>query len=363
MAEGERVAHDRFQDLVIGVSVNNLSGITGHRYEVPDLLHAAKEAEAMGFDAVWVHDAPLGRRTLAAFDPITLLSAIAGMTRRILLCTGILTPQLRNPVNLAAAWSTLHAVSGERTVLAVGTGAGKAGLVEREYQAVAALRADTELDPQRLYKERGRLFEEALQVVRGLWEQDKLSYSGTYYRFQDVTLGYARPHDPPPILIGAGNYYPKKTGGPVHHDWEADKAGTYRLGPYKRVADLGDGWITPHATPAEYAESWGKISTYAAEAWPARRYIRAYNAFVNVNEDPRVAWEEVRSHLESFHGPPVGDDLVDRWSFSGPPEVIAQRLRQYTDQGVTMFQLVIGSHEQLKQMRLVAEQVLPILKA
>lgn len=352
-----------YEDLVVGTSVNNLTGITGHTYEVPDLLRAGREAEAMGFDAVWVHDAPLGRRTLAAFDPVTMLSAIAARTTRILLCTGILTPQLRNPVALAAAWSTLHAVSEGRTVLGVGTGAGKASLVEREYQAMAALRSGTDLEPAHLYSQRGRLFEEALEIVRGLWQHDKLTYSGTYYQLKDVTLGYARPVEPPPILIGAGNYYPAKTGGPVHHDWGQDKAGTYRLGPYQRVADLGDGWITPHATAEEYAAGWDKISSYAAEAWPDRRYIRAYNAFVNVNDDQRAAWEEVRAHLEQFHGPPVGDDLVDRWAFCGPAEVIAQRLGEFMARGVTMFQLVMGSHDQYKQMRLVAEQVLPLLKA
>ena len=37
-------------DLIIGVSVNNVTGITGKRYDLPDLVRAAVEAEAMGFD-------------------------------------------------------------------------------------------------------------------------------------------------------------------------------------------------------------------------------------------------------------------------------------------------------------------------
>ena len=45
-------------EIVIGTSINNTMGITGRSYDLLQLLHAAREAEAMGFDAVWVHDAP-----------------------------------------------------------------------------------------------------------------------------------------------------------------------------------------------------------------------------------------------------------------------------------------------------------------
>jgi len=49
--------------IIAGVSINNVTGITGKRYALQDLLRAGREAEAMGFDAVWVHDGMMGRRT------------------------------------------------------------------------------------------------------------------------------------------------------------------------------------------------------------------------------------------------------------------------------------------------------------
>ena len=52
-----------------------------------------------------------------------------------------------------------------------------------------------------------------------------------------------------------------------------------------------------------------------------------------------------------------------RWGICGPPEVVAARLNEFAAQGVRLFQLVIGSHEQDQQMRLLAEHVLPLLKA
>jgi coenzyme F420-dependent glucose-6-phosphate dehydrogenase len=349
------------RDLTVGVSLNNLSGITGRRYSVADVIHEAREAEAMGFDAIWVHDAPQGRRTVAAFDPVPVLSAIAAVTERILLCTGIIVPHLRNPVSLAATWAAMDEISGGRSVMGVGTGAGKPALVRRQFDAAAALKSSDSGLGERLYEARGRVFEESLEIIRRLWREDKVSYEGQFYSFTDVTLGDARPATPPPVLIGAGIYYPRSIGGPLHHDWHTDKAGTFRLGPCKRIARLGDGWITPHATPTEYEAAWKQIQgTLSAEQ--DKGFIKAFNAFVNVHDDKQQGWTAVRDHLERFHGPPVGDDVVDRWALAGPPELIAERIQQYIDAGASVFQLVIGSDDQHGQMKLVAERVLPLLR-
>ena len=70
--------------------------------------------------------------------------------------------------------------------------------------------------------------------------------------------------------------------------------------------------------------------------------------------------EDVESHR-----PDPGkarDDVVERWAVAGPPEQIAARLQEYIDRGVRIFQLVIGSPDQFGQMRLIAEQVLPLIR-
>jgi hypothetical protein len=91
-------------------------------------------------------------------------------------------------------------------------------------------------------------------------------------------------------------------------------------------------------------------------------FILAFNCFVNVNDDRGAAWDEIRQHLNDFHGPPVPDDLVDCWAVPGPGEVIAERLSRYVEQGVRLFQLVIGSRDELGQMRRLAREMLPALK-
>jgi alkanesulfonate monooxygenase SsuD/methylene tetrahydromethanopterin reductase-like flavin-dependent oxidoreductase (luciferase family) len=346
----------------IGVSLNNVTGITGKTYELTDLIAAGVEAEAMGFDLVWVHDAPLGRRTTAAYDPTVVLAHLAGATRNVLLGSGILMPHVRNPVLLAQQWATLHLASRGRAVMGVGTGAGAPTLLKREYEALAALRHDTVLDPQRIYEKRGRLFEETMEIIRRLWSEDKISYAGEFFRFDDVTLGNARPSSPPPVLMGAGIYFPSKPGAPVHHGWQEKFAGKYVFGPFKRIVDHADGWLALHLDPAEYVKKWTRIMAYAAQTSPGKDLTKGFNCFVNVNESRVVARDAVKKHLADFHGPPVWDDVVDRWAVVGPPEEVARTLQGYIDVGVTVFQLVIGSPDQLGQMKRIADEVLPRLE-
>lgn len=348
--------------VVIGVSVNNVTGISGKSFAVGDLLHAAIEAEAMGFDAIWVHDAPLGRRTVAALDPLTILAAIASRTRTLRLGTGILTPQLRNPVALAQQWATLFQLSEGRAIMGVGSGAGTPTLLRREFQALAALRHDSNLDPARLYEKRGALFDESLDVMRRLWAEDKISYAGDFFRFDEVTLGEARPATLPPILVAAGIYFPLKPGAPVHHGWTEKHAGKFVLGPYKRVAAYGDGWMTVHLKPEEYDDYWSRIQAHADAEYGGKRIAKAFNCFVNVDPDPAKARQAVKDHLADFHGPPIWDDVVDRWAVAGPPQQVAAQLQAYIDRGVRIFQLVIGSPDQLGQMRRLADDVLPLIR-
>ena len=206
------------------------------------------------------------------------------------------------------------------------------------------------------------MFDECLDVMRQLWSNDKIAYHGDYFDFNEITLGAAKPSEMPTVIVSSGIYFPTQPGGPVHHAWREDIAGKWLPGKLNRVVDYGDGWITVHLTPQEYAENWKKIEAMGAKQHPEKKYIQAFNCFMNVNDDPRKGWEGVRDHLMDFHGPPIHDDVVDRWAVAGPPEQIAARIQEYIDIGISMFQFVIGSPDQFGQMRRIADEVLPLIK-
>ena len=64
-----------------------------------------------------------------------------------------------------------------------------------------------------------------------------------------------------------------------------------------------------------------------------------------------------------FHRPPAGSDKcqpdpVDRWQLSGSFTAMADKIKTYIDHGVTIFELVIASFEQMGMMGKIAERVL-----
>ena len=93
-----------------------------------------RHAEDLGFDSAMLIDhllvAPPAYRT-TWLEPITLLSALAGVTRSISLGTLVLVLPFREPVQFAKQWATLDVLSGGRSILGVGV-----GWMEREFEAV-----------------------------------------------------------------------------------------------------------------------------------------------------------------------------------------------------------------------------------
>ena len=100
----------------------------------PDLhkiIDLAAQAEALGFDSVWVGDSILARPRLEA---LTTLAAIASRTRRVRLGTAVLLSALRHPVLLANEVANLDILSSGRVTLGLGI-ATKHPTVEREFAA------------------------------------------------------------------------------------------------------------------------------------------------------------------------------------------------------------------------------------
>ena len=86
------------------------------RGDVKEVAAWARKAEDLGLDSVWVHDSYFER------DPITYLTAIGQVTRRIGLGAGALNPYTRHPVVVAMTMSALDDLAPRRCTLALGSG-------------------------------------------------------------------------------------------------------------------------------------------------------------------------------------------------------------------------------------------------
>ena len=209
-----------------------------------NILKMARFAEDAGFDSVWVSDHVVTPRALESrypynptgayplppdwdfMEPLATLAVVAGATERVQLGTTVLVLPMRNPVVHAKMISTIHALSQGRMILGVG-----AGWMREEFEA---LDAD--------FENRGKVFDEYLQVVRGLWEEDNLNFRGETYSVHDLGFAPRPERGTLPIWIGG------------HH-----------RAALRRVATWGDGWHAVGVALDEIPEKWERIKVMARE--------------------------------------------------------------------------------------------------
>ena len=154
----------------------------------------AQQAEADGFDSIWLPDHFLyrhpGEPTCGLWETWTVLAALFEATQRVEIGTLVLCNSFRNPAILAKMATTADEVSSGRLILGVG-----AGWNEPEYEAFG-LPFDHRVDR----------FEEALQILRPLLREGQVDFVGNYYQAkdcEDVPRG-PRPAGPPLMVGGEG---------------------------------------------------------------------------------------------------------------------------------------------------------------
>ncbi|MCU0312258.1 MAG: LLM class F420-dependent oxidoreductase [Acidimicrobiales bacterium] len=240
------------------------------------VIRFARAAEAAGFDAVSFtdHPAPTDRWLRAgghdALDPFVALSYCAAVTERLHLIPNILVLPYRNPFVVAKAVASLDVLSGGRFILAVAT-----GYLRGEYKALG-------VD----FEERNALFDEALDVLQGIWTQDDFAYEGLHFEARGQTAN-PKPASPPPIWIGGNSKLSRRRVARAASGWKpfpADRtlATTARTLPLETADDLAgmldELWVMVEAQdrdPASIDIAFGPFvgGDPRADDFPAERYL------------------------------------------------------------------------------------------
>ena len=267
--------------------------VSGTRKPFTELVQRWQEAEALGFDTVWVTDHFItGEEPEQDLEPIfeawTAIAALAMTTTTIRFGVMVTGNTYRNPALLAKQAATVDHISNGRLILGVG-----AGWWEREHAAYGY-----DFPSNRELVDR---FEEALEIMTRLQEDERATVKGRYYWVDDAPFEpkpVQRPHIP--LLIGASGPRMLRLTAKYADEWNT-------RGPLDQVAPrlhaLDEACRAIGRDPGEILRS----------IWP--------------HGDPWTSAEDVRTMVAGYRE--VGfNELVFAWPGGDNVEVMRQFARE-----------------------------------
>ena len=295
-------------------------------------LAIARTCERLGFDGLLTSDhylSVVNAEEPGSSDAWTLLGALAASTERLRLGTMVSPVTFRLPAVLAKASTTVDRISGGRAQLGMG-----AGWWELEHRSHGI--------PFPSPSERFEMLEEQLEIVHGLWSEEVFSFEGRYYALEECRFlpkPVQRPH--PPIVLGG-------KGGP-------------RLA--RLVARWADEFNRVGGTPDELRASIDRV-TDALDRQGRDRASVAMSfmtwVFVGRTDDE---WRDRADRARRMDPTPgsLEEYLADisRDCIVGTVEQAIDRMNEYAAAGVQRFVLNHELFDDLEQIELLAEEIMP----
>jgi alkanesulfonate monooxygenase SsuD/methylene tetrahydromethanopterin reductase-like flavin-dependent oxidoreductase (luciferase family) len=318
----------------LGLSLPNrgvLFGLT----DIDTILNAAVLAEESGvFESVWFGDSLIHKPRL---DSIVMLSAAATRTRKVRL--GVICMAsfpVRHPVLLATQWASLDQLSKGRTILGVCIGGGHDG----EMRAFGVQKNERV----------GRLVE-GIKLLREIWSDEELNHHGKFYNLEGFRIVPKPAQKPCPIWIAVSP--DRRTVG---------DEGVARA--MKRVATLGDGYISMAVSAEEMSLRLDLIEKYAEEAGRRLDHFEvAIHGMVNINDNKQSAYEESKYYFNNYYAPGYpSEELLKIWLAHGPPDDCARLIQEWIDMGFTTPVLRFAARDQIGQIKRFIKDVFPRLR-
>lgn len=196
-----------------------------------------------GYDAVWLAEHHFTGYSVC--PSVHMMGVeVANRTERLRVGTGVSLASFYHPLRLAEEVALLDLLSGGR----VNWGAG------RGFDPVEFALFDVPVS------ESGERFHEAVEIVQAAWQQERLSWSGKRWRFEDVEVlpkPVQTPH--PPIWLAAGS--------PGSIGWSAKRGYSIMLGPHTTFAETAEWQALYRRQLEEHGHS------YAGRDLPVARMI------------------------------------------------------------------------------------------
>ncbi len=312
-------------------------------------------ADRWGLDAIWLAEIHQQARRSVMSAPMVVASAIAARTRRIKIGIGVQVLPLCHPLRLAEETATVDQISNGRLLMGVGRSGNP-----RSYMAYGVP-----------YSESRERFLETLEILKCAWTQERFSFEGKYWHFDNaaaVPRPYQQPHPPIRVAAASEETFPSlgEAGYPI---FVAVRSGSLSgLAPdlaayrstYRAAGHAGHGEAYLRCT-LHIAETDRQAQDEAEES--IMQGYRTLSTRLEGAPNRRRAAEAVAIRGITYEE--VQRDKV----IIGSPERVADRLLQLRDElgldGILAelnFGALIAPEAMTRSLQLLCEKVLPRLK-
>jgi alkanesulfonate monooxygenase SsuD/methylene tetrahydromethanopterin reductase-like flavin-dependent oxidoreductase (luciferase family) len=297
----------------------------GNLFTLDHLIAYAETGQQLGFRALAANDHMVFSKPW--LDGPTALAAVLSHSGDMKLVTTVSLPVVRGPVPLAKTLSALDRLSGGRLIACVGPGSSA-----RDYAAVGIP-----------FEERWKRLEEAIQVLRALWNREGATFKGNFYNTEGIKL------EPFPA---------QESGPPI---WVGSWGSTLGL---QRVARLADGWLASgyNTTPELFTKNWEQLVEFlvAAGKDPSSFPNAIATMWMYITEDEAIAERMLHEVLAPAINRPVAE-LRERLPI-GSAQNCAEKLAAYRQVGVQRIYLWPLANE-LEQIKIFMTQVVPLINS
>ena len=300
-------------------------GVRVHQsgYSFEDLKAIFTQADRLGYYSATLYDL-LNIPTLECW---TTLSALAAVTERIRLAPIVLANLYRPPALLAKMSATLDAISGGRLELGIGAGGGRGD------HAASGI-------PFPSTSQRVDMLEEAVELIKRLWVEDKVDFPGRYYHLKQASVKPApvqKPH--PPVIIGG------------HGE-------TYLLRAVAKYADICN--IGSGLTLEEHRQKLAVLERHCHQVGrDPTEILVTHNAGVLIAETSSDLKRRVIQQAQAADLTVAQfQERLSRYIY-GTPDQCVQQIQEYVEQGISYFFLIFPDPVSSQDLRLFAEEVMP----
>ncbi len=292
---------------------------------IDTLTILANTGERLGFDSFWVMDhfhqiEMVGRQEEPMLEGWTTISVLAAATSKIRLGTLVTGNIYRHPSVLAKIAATLDVLSRGRLILGIG-----AGWNELESRAYGTPFPST--------RERLERLDEAVQLIKKMWTEERANFSGKYYKLENAFCNPKPVQKPYPMILIGGS-------GEKHL--------------LRTVAKYGDA-----------CNLFGSPETVKRKLAILREHCRAvgrdYDSILKTKLTRVLIGEDdgmIKDTVERMEKT-VPPGMLKEAMIYGTPEQVSDQVAQFSGVGVEYLITSYSGERELPSLKLFGEKVLP----